>query len=309
MKPAPELIAAAAEAVEQALLASHQTYKQLGDAGTASVQKGQFGDTALRGDIEAEEAVLATLRNSKLQARIFSEEHGEQNIAGADSSPKVTGVLDGIDGSSDYVKDRENGKYGTLLALFAGDDPAYADYLAAGIMQHATGKLLLAIRGKGTAVIDIRTGSRTQVHTKAVGSIQQGTTTAYVDNTSVDKNHPLFAYFSLNEETFAKPLRQLGIKPMCLGASAAYYAAVAIGEADIVGESTRKGNLEIATAYGIIKEAGGVMVTMDGKDLGTQPLLEFGQRTHIPILTASNAHIANTAIRHMTFSVQTSQAQ
>jgi fructose-1,6-bisphosphatase/inositol monophosphatase family enzyme len=309
MKDFDQLVNTAAGIVEKALLASYSTYVRLGDAGTASVQKNQFGDTALRGDIEAEEAVMFVLRHAKLEAKVFSEEHGEQQINLGQDLPKVTGVLDGIDGSSVYVKDREHGKYGTLLALFAGEDPSYADYLAAGIMQHATGKLLLAVRGKGLVVIDVRTGSRAQAHAKTAQSLQTGAVIAYVDNMSVDKNHPLYKYFSLNDATFAKPLRQAGIETICLGASAAYYAAVATGEADLVGESTRKGNLEIATAYGLAVEAGGVMVTIDGKDLGPQRLLEFGQQTHIPILTAANPSVAEEVIRHIAQPTKVSPAQ
>jgi fructose-1,6-bisphosphatase/inositol monophosphatase family enzyme len=40
-------------------------------------------------------------------------------------------------------------------------------------------------------------------------------------------------------------------------------------------ECTRKGNLEIAVAYGLIREAGGVMTTADGEDLGPKGYQTF----------------------------------
>lgn len=80
----------------------------------------------------------------------------------------------------------------------------------------------------------------------------------------------------------------------CLKASAAHYSSVANGEVDGVIECTRKGNLEIATAYGLATEAGGVMVILDGESLGSKKYLEFGQgeREYIPVISAATASLA-----------------
>lgn len=296
MEQLTSLAQEAAVTVKEALLASHRAWRYLGTSGLQSVNKNQFGDTALRGDIKAEEAVLAVVAHSNFNARIFSEEHGEQKL-GHSQGINIIGVLDGIDGSSDYIKDREHGKYGTMFGLFAGEDPKYADYLATGIMLHASAELLLGVRGKGAVIINVNSGKSTPIHTKPDQSLNTKTTTAYVDNAPLDRDHPLHEYFALNNKIFAEPLHKIGVETLWLGASAAYYAAIATGNAHIVGESTRKGNLEIATAYGIIKESGGVMTTTDGQDIGTQSLLSFGQNSHIPVLTTSNLHIANEFVR------------
>lgn len=121
-------------AVLHALQKSFERYVELGEHGLEEVQKNQFGDTALRMDIDAEEAVLESLRKDGIPARVFSEEHGIVDIG----KPQFLVTLDGIDGSALYKKDRLHGKYGTMISLFQGIDPCYADYLVGGIMQHST---------------------------------------------------------------------------------------------------------------------------------------------------------------------------
>ena len=79
------------------------------------------------------------------------------------------------------------------------------------------------------------------------------------------------------------------------------YLRLLLGEADLVLECTRKGNLEIATAYGLITEAGGVMVTADGEDLGKQRYFEYGQREEefLPVITAATKELALGLIEYL----------
>ena len=51
--------------------------------------------------------------------------------------------------------------------------------------------------------------------------------------------------------------------------------------------------------YGIIKEAGGVMVDIDGKDIGTKKFLEWGQKEALPVISAANIDLAWQVIRHL----------
>ena len=41
------------------------------------------------------------------------------------------------------------------------------------------------------------------------------------------------------------------------------------------------------------------MVTMDGKSIGRQNYYTFGQREHIPIITAATKDLADDVIRHL----------
>ena len=50
----------------------------------------------------------------------------------------------------------------------------------------------------------------------------------------------------------------------------AYYIDVSNGKADLALECTRKGNLEIAIAHGLITESGGVMTTLNGEKIDSK---------------------------------------
>lgn len=64
-------------------------------------------------------------------------------------------------------------------------------------------------------------------------------------------------------------------------------------------ECTRKGNLEIAVAYGLETEAGAVIVDMKGEDIGDKRYLDFGQKEQLPIITASTQDLALRLIDHI----------
>jgi len=290
----PELDRQAAEAVYAGLLNAFAVHESLGSEGVNSKQQNQFGETALVADVKAEEAVLAALYSVNARIEVLSEEHGtvvvnEDNTSGV----KLLGVLDGLDGSSVYQKERGTGRYGTMFALFANDDPRYSEYLAAGIMEHSTRRLLLALKGQPLQIIDVNSGVSHVSSTRSAVELS-AETVAYVDNGKVEPDNKLYEYFEQNGSVFAEPLRRMGVNTLRTGSSAAYYTAVASGEADIVGESTRKGNLEFATAYAVVTSAGGAMRTLDGHDLGQQKFREFGQTEHVPILTAANTALADS---------------
>ena len=73
---------------------------------------------------------------------------------------------------------------------------------------------------------------------------------------------------------------------------ATHYVDLASGNADLILECTRKGNLEMAAAYGLITEAGGVMVTSDGFSIKNKRYLELGQKDYLPIVIASTIELA-----------------
>lgn len=264
----------------EALHKAYQLHEQLGVEGEALVQKNRFGETALKVDIEAEKAVIATLRESQIPIRIISEEHGLVEIT---ANPVYLGILDGLDGSTVYKRARGKGRYGTMFAIFSNLNPAYDDYLFSGIMEHSTQSLFFAMKGKGSHLL--RDGKQTPIHASSAFQLDQQVR-IYVDES-----------FEINQETFSARLRNF--QTTHLGASAVYYADVASGQADLALECTRKGNLEIAAAYGLAHEAGAVMVTLDGASLKGQKYLEFGQDRHIPVITASTQALAQDLIKYI----------
>ena len=79
--------------------------------------------------------------------------------------------------------------------------------------------------------------------------------------------------------------------------SAIHYVDLANEKADLVLECTRKGNLEIAVAFGLVTEAGGVIVTKDGISIEKKKYLVLGQDKYIPIISASTMELAKELTR------------
>lgn len=253
-----------------------ERFSALGADGLETVQTNRFGETALRMDVEAEEVILESFTQDKLPVRVISEEHGVVDIG----NPQFLAVLDGIDGTILYKQDRENGKYGTMLGIFQGTNPRYSDYLFGGIMQHTTRKALLGVRGHGAFTI--------------VGDIENSIHTSGARNLSRDNRIYIDKFWEINRNVFEKKL--VDFDTVCKMASSLYYADVAEGEADLALECTRKNNLEIAAAYGLIHEAGGVIVDLDGIDIGNKRYLEFGQKEYTPVITAATMELAHSLI-------------
>lgn len=172
-------------------------------------------------------------------------------------NPQYLAILDGLDGSYNFKNN--TGKYGTMLAILKGLEPRYDDYITGGIMEHTTGTLV--------------TGGMVS------GNIDFSDKPKYIDN-----------HYEINVKTFSS-LDNL----QCLNASCIHYMELIQGRADLVLECTRKNNLEIAVAYGLVKDSGGVFVTLDGKSLGRKKYQEFGKE-HIPVIAASSMELANKVI-------------
>lgn len=264
----------------KALLSAFETYQILGEGGKKELQKNQFGDTAMMGDYECEEAVLRVLKDQNMPVVIYSEEHGQVKIT---HEPILLGVLDGIDGSHWYKSEWGKGRYGTMLGLYRGLNPQYKDYIFGGIMEHATKRLFYAVKGEGAWVLHLETGEKKQLHVSGEKDLTPST------NIHIDE------YWDINNEVFTSKLKGYNVSEykMC---SSYHYVDVAIGEADLTLECTRKGSLEIATAFPLITEAGGLMVDIKGDALADKYYLEFGINEHIPVITAASKELAYKSV-------------
>lgn len=255
-------------------------HQELGANGIEMVRKNQFGDSAMLGDVEAEQAVLDVLKQNNFPAIIHSEEHGETETG---ANPMYFGVLDGIDGSSWYKTAQGEGRYGTLLGIYSGTNPQYGDYAFSGIMEHATKRLIYGMKGKGSFVLDLETGETKPIKTSGATELDESTR-IHIDE-----------YWDINKDTFLARLDGYNVQKYNL-CSSVHYANVALGDADLALECTRKGNLEIAAVFGLIHESGGKMVTLDNQDLTGLRYREFGQDAHLPVITAASSTLADKAV-------------
>jgi fructose-1,6-bisphosphatase/inositol monophosphatase family enzyme len=260
-----------------ALTATRALHDQLGSSGEEVVQKNQFGETALRIDIESERVIIQSFRDAGIPIRIISEEHGVTEIS---ENPVFLAVLDGLDGTKTYREQRGKGRYGTMLGVFSSNHPTYGDYVFGGVAEHGLDRLIYATKNIGAFIR--QHDEERQIHTS--GMLDLGKQTRFGIDEYFEFNRNLY----LPLLTDAQQIREFSAESR--------YVDVATGDADLGLESSRKGNLEIASAYGIIHEAGGVIVDEQGQDIGSQAYEEFGQDSQIPIITAATPELAEQLI-------------
>ncbi len=269
-----------------ALKAAHDTHEQLGIAGIKKSALNQHGEMAVHGDVACEKAVIGVCREHKLAINIHSEEHGLTSMY----KPAIyTAVLDGIDGSRAYIESWGHGMYSTMFAIFDGTDPRYGDYLAGGMMFHATKRLYYASKGQGALVRDLETGADTRIHCAA--------SPATLNEAAICMDNPSDpAYAGILTPVLNRfPESQTVKRPRGRSES---WMEIASGVAHGTIEGTGKGNLEIAVAYPLIVEAGGVVVDSAGKSIGEQKYLSFGQQKgkHQLIIGACSQDMADMII-------------
>lgn len=271
-----------------ALRSAYQTHEQLGDSGKIKVKKNQYGETALRGDVECEGAVIESVRASGLPLRIISEEHGTVDLT---SNPEFIGILDGIDGTKEYVEKGSLGRYGTMFGIFEGLNPKYEDYIFNSSMEHPKKRLFFSSRGGGAFVSGVD-GNERPINTSNMKKLDRKAL-IYCDFDSG------FSETDLYEKTFLSKMRDFNLAEHY--ASQTHYVGVASGEAALALEFTRKGNLEIAVGFGLVKEAGGGIVDIEGRDLGGMRYLEFGQgeKEHIPIIIACTNELVGELVKYL----------
>lgn len=266
---------------QSALLEAYKVHQALGLRGEELVQKNQFGETALRVDVEAEEAVIDFLKRENVPIRIISEEHGQVDIS---PDPKYLGILDGLDGSNRYQAGRGVERYGTMFGVFSNLDPKYSDYISSGIMEHSTGRLFSADRDAGSFVM-IESGERTLLHVSKK-DVMDNTTKIYINE-----------YWEVCRKVFLEKLRKF--KTADPRAYATYFSDLGSGNVDLVLTCTGKNNLEIAIGYGFVKEAGGFMVDLESEDFGDKKYLEWGQKEQLPVIVAANMTLVQELINNI----------
>lgn len=271
-----------------ALESARKTVQGLEASGIEEFRKNQYGDIVLRGDVEAEAVVLNVLRKSKLEMKVVSEEHGITIIG---DNPLCLGILDGLDGSGVYKRERATGRYGTMFAIYKGIDPAYDDYLYGGIIEHVSGKLYFASKEGGSWVIE--NGAQKRLHCS--GSAQLNNKSKLYADTNFDEIYKINVV-----SVFVKHLKNHDVR--CMRSSAIHYIDLSAGNVDAVIEATRKGNLEIAVAFPLIKEAGGVMLCENGQSLGNKKYNEFGQKEHLIVISAATNNLTRDILNRVRYS-------
>lgn len=271
--------------LREALIKVYERHVNLGKYGLVRKRVNPFGETSLEGDWDAEETALNFFKENKVSITFITEEHGKVEFG-----RKFLGILDGLDGTNRYeafMSGDRTARYGTMFAIYDGKNPMYSDYIVGGIMEHPTGRLVIASRGQGISLMYLSNGRQTPVNNPFKSGLDPKRIRA--DTYSAAK------HFDFIKRTYIEKLPELNLESpqISLRSSAAHYLDFAIGEADWVLECTRKRNLEIIAAYPFVKERGGVMIYWDGRsvdELAPQRCLEFhsGPDDYVAVISAPN---------------------
>lgn len=171
-----------------------------------------------------------------------------------------------------------------MLGIFSNLDPTYGDYVASGIVEHSTGRLFTSAKGKGSFVF--REGADRAPIRVSGKEVLDDQTKIYINE-----------YYEVCQRVFSENLREFNTADP--RAFTTYLSDVAFGTADLALVCTGKNNLEIAIGYGLIKEAGGVMVDAEGVSLDGQKYLEWGQKENLPVIVAATHTLAMGLLAHI----------
>ena len=270
-EPDSVMIKNCAEAGLAALRQVQKMPAKLGDRGRKVVSDNQFGDRQIIADVECERAVIDTFQQYDLPLRLMAEEHGNTNLH---QFPRLLLLLDGLDGSASFVGRAPAGSHGTLFSVYSSLEPSYGDYICAGMADFRTGRLYLAVRGQGLVMHDGPRTSKVEMSSIAFPRRSQRVSGSIPASGGV-YGERLRALDPLDYYSWVEALRRM-FDGECYG----------------IVESTRKGNLEQAALYPLVREAGGSVIALDGSDLGIKNFLTFGQAQVEGLIAASSAQAA-----------------
>ncbi len=311
MRPNPsELLRQTTLAIGGGLSAAYAAWHSLSpQEGLSKAHANRFEETARHADIESERAMMRALSSlpSNIRWHWISEELGEHWSTPA-TIADITLVADGIDGTSNAVKDWGKGRYGAMIGAAAGSNPTYGDYLTGGIALFTEGVYVQGIKGQGACIVNVTSNEKMRIHTSKETELRNDSLGFAEENLNVKPTDPLYDFF-MRTSALAAKLQQGGLyRAHPSGSTAANAYEVAIGRALFDVSATRKGNLEQLAIKALVEEAGGVMYALEPDSQGQlsfvslddKEFLTYGQDEHIPLVTAANQAIADQLLDRLT---------
>ena len=124
------------EIIRRALIEGHKALEDCVSRGLIGVEKrGSFGDYSHQFDVIVEKAIIDSLKNASEKIYIISEEIGEVKC----ENPELYALIDPVDGSNNVA----HGLPFNASAIALARGPNASDVVAAGVIDHSTGKIYL----------------------------------------------------------------------------------------------------------------------------------------------------------------------
>jgi len=238
------------------------------------VGKGAGGDTTKLIDQVAEKVVFAELEQNSIDCTIVSEEYGTKNIGDEHRAKETYIVVDSIDGTNNAL--RGIPFYAFSIAVAKGRDLSSIHIaLVADITQ---GISYWAVKGNGAAsdLAPLRTSTLSNLQEALVG---------------IDLS-------AIRDEAALKRLAGLILNTSHtrhLGANALELCYLAAGKLDaFVDLRNRLRITDVAAAYLIVREAGGLIVDTRGRDLNA-PIIDPTQR--VSFIASANKQLLEQILK------------
>ncbi len=229
-------------------------------------QKGAGGDISMQIDLIAENIVINTLENEKVNILLISEELGEKYMGNKEEAIKNQNVLiiDPVDGSNNAVR----GIPYCSISIAYAIGKSIKDIKKAVVLDLVSKDIYWAVKGEGAYLNDKK------IH---VSNLDLS------DNCFFELNLPKKNAFKNIERL--KPIIERFHRIRILGSSALTLCQVAKGSMEAfinLRESNRL--VDVAAGFLILKEAGGKFFSIKGVDFD----LELSIKTNFPFIACNS---------------------
>lgn len=125
--------------IQEALLRGHEALmKCIAESLTGIKGRGKFGDPSHQFDLITERVIIEYLKSVLKKVYIISEETGEVSC----DNPDLYALIDPVDGSNNVA----NGLSFSASAILLSRGPYFSDAIAAGVIDHSSGRIYLGCR-------------------------------------------------------------------------------------------------------------------------------------------------------------------
>lgn len=258
-----------------ALVLAAKTIKQTGSSGKTEIVTSDAVNTTTNADIAVSQALKNFFLQKGIPADLYSEELGVIH----NSNAQYLIGWDDIDGTENWRRAEDSMPYATILFVYKGARPRFADALVGGMYEHTKGYTWIAIKDKGCYF------SKNKRNFKRCCTSRQS-------KLSRKTGVRLDLYAMRDKGTVVDGLNDVAwLKDA--GSSGFHLASVSNGMADAFVNSACKAH-EFGAGYLMITEAGGFVSDWDGNSY-TEQLFDFNAK--YPIVCGATEELARKILR------------
>lgn len=255
---------------KDSLYRAHKELESLGNSGIDEVKHDRVVDISTRGDVAVSEAVIKFLKEKEIPAILYTEEFGKVELT---KNPRYVITFDDIDGTDNYHRGKDFLPYCSVISIFDTIEPKFEDVLVAGILEHNSSNLWLAIKDQGCYFNNekISTSKREKLDRRTLVIIDH-----YMSAGEISR------FLDIYTESWVKDF----------ATSALHLAGVSSGLFDACITSSQKAH-ELGAGYLLIKEAGGFLSDFDGNSLDK---VVYNFDAKYPVVAASTKALGETLL-------------